>query len=87
MSIAKRHAQAVEDHRYLDRIAHEFSGEGHDCVEIDAAVFELMADPTKIRALRMYESSIEGWFSHWRNNWQFPHDDERLEEIAQRYGC
>jgi hypothetical protein len=42
MSVATRHAQAVRDHRYLERLATSWDGEGHDCVEIDGEVFELM---------------------------------------------
>jgi hypothetical protein len=84
MTISKRHAQAVIDQRYLDKLAVSWPGEGHDCVEVDAEVFDLMADPTKKRALFMYEHSIEEWFRHWRDH--IPTDDCTLQEIAERYG-
>jgi hypothetical protein len=78
MGIRDRHQQAIEDHQYLNRI-----GCDHDCVEIDAEVFNLMRDPTIKRALRMWESAIAEWFFRYRD--ELP-DDARVTEIGIRYG-
>ena len=34
-----------------------------DCVEIDAGVFDLMRNPTKAEAARLYRSAIDLWFT------------------------
>lgn len=62
---------------------------GGDMMEIDAQVFDLMADPTKKRASQMYESAIQSWFSAIGNRFaEVPLsvlDNEEVLIIAERY--
>ena len=67
-----------EDFEYLESIA-----ELEDQVELDSQRIYLMQNPTKNQAASMYESAIYLWFNEHAGQ----HDDPRIEEIADRYGC
>jgi hypothetical protein len=70
----RTYKQAKADFNQLYDIA-----ELDDCVEIDAQVFEFMANPTKKFAKSMYQSCIEMWF--------FEHGVlAGSEEILERWG-
>lgn len=51
------YARARKDFEFLETIA-----ELEDQVELDAERQDLMQDPTKKRAMQMYESAIDLWF-------------------------
>ena len=55
--MSRKYEQAKSDYAHLSAIK-----EQGDCVETDAEVFQLMADPTKKRACFMYEACIDNWF-------------------------
>lgn len=69
------YAQARSDFEYLETFA-----ELDDQVELDAERQNLMRDPTKARAARMYESAIGLWFAEHPD-----FDAPRLRRIAGRY--
>ncbi len=83
----KTYEEVKRDFEYIHRLA-----PGGDMMEIDAAVFELMADPTKARAKKMYESAITQWFEAIGTSelmagvpvWVW--EDERVQAIAEKYG-
>ena len=70
--------QDREDYEYLDTIA-----EVSDMVVIDAAVLDLMRNPTKSKAAEMYRSAIALWFAEHEDTYN---DDERVAEIASERG-
>ena len=49
--------ETKRDFEYLNKIA-----PGGDMMEIDASVFDLMANPTKKRAKELYLTAIGCWF-------------------------
>ena len=66
---------------------------GGDCMEVDASVFELMANPTKKLAKELYISAIEAWFAAiGRYTGDGGVDIEVLQDaeviaLADKYGC
>jgi len=84
--MARSYEEVKQDYLCLESISH-----GGDMVEIMAEVFELMANPTKTRAKRMYQDAIEQWFSAIGVSrvaeiplsvWQHPD----VQRIAEKYG-
>lgn len=63
-----------------------------DMMEIDAQVFELMANPTKSKASKMYKHAIEQWFNDVQKNEPFSEipdnvkEDSEVLRIAEKYG-
>ena len=80
------HKEAMEDYDFL-----------YELVEVDDTiafaadeVFDLMADPTKVRARRMYECGISQWFKErlYSDNF-YPvcaGHMPRVLEISRKYG-
>lgn len=77
MSTSKRYAQARDDFEYLETLA-----ELEDQVELDAQRTDLMRNPTKLRAAKMYEGGISLWFQEHRSEFS---DDARVKSISRRY--
>ena len=63
-----------------------------DMMEVDAQVFELMENPTKSKASKMYRHAMEQWFNDIQKNAPFseiPDDvkeDSEVLRIAEKYG-
>lgn len=78
-----------KDFQYLESVC-----PGGDMAEIDASVFDLMANPTKSRAKLMYESAIKQWFysvgsKGYQSGGRIEPEvlaDSRVQEIGQKYG-
>lgn len=70
--------QDRDDFEYLESLE-----EVTDMVEIDAAVWELMRNPTKRQAAEMYRSSIRMWFAEHGSRYR---DAEDVTDIADRRG-
>lgn len=72
------YAQARKDFEFLEALA-----ELYDQVELDAERLNLMRNPTKAFAEKLYRSAITLWFQeHGRKHW--PNEYHRV--IASRYG-
>lgn len=79
--------ETKRDFEYLNKVA-----SGGDMMEIDAAVFDLMANPTKKRAKEMYRTSIGCWAAAIGRPMDFAGvptsvlDDPKVIEILEKYG-
>lgn len=71
------YAQARSDFEYLESLA-----ELNDQVELDSDRLDLMQNPTKETAKRLYMSGIRLWFLEHDNRFA---DDARAAEIFARY--
>lgn len=69
--------QTRRDFEYLEELA-----EVEDMVTIDAVVWDLMRDPTKKHAEKMYLSSINLWFGEHGGDFD---DDDRVLDIRDRH--
>jgi len=77
----KRYDEAREAFEYLQIFA-----DLDDQVELDSAREELMRNPTKSKAADMYEAGIRLWFGENRRKRSGAMPDDRVEEIADKYG-
>lgn len=74
------YAQARKDFEFLETLT-----ELYDQVELDAMRIDLMRNPTKAFAERMYQAAIRMWFEEQRlNGRDWPNHYYRV--IAARYG-
>lgn len=72
-----RYEEVRRDYEFLYSIA-----ELDDCVEMEAEFWNLMQNPTKAEAARLYEAGIRLWFGEHGRRWP----GSLTEEIADRYG-
>jgi hypothetical protein len=76
MNTGERYTQARADFEYLERLA-----ELDDQVELDAQRTNLMRNPTKLHAAKMYEAGVRMWFQEHHDRFT---DDRRVCEIKER---